>query len=127
MDINLIWKSAPLKINSTEKSDFKLNLNWKSEPIKVNSIEKAEIKINLYWQSEPLKVKENKLKGEPILNLTMGLFKAETNLINPQDLISSDDYNAIITGSDDKLYVATNNVQEDGNIDYLAYYILSKN
>lgn len=104
-----------------------INLTWKSAPLKINSIEKAEIKINLYWQSEPLKIKENKLKGEPILNLTMGLFKAETNLINPQDLISSDNDNAIITGSDKKLYVSLDHTNENANIDYLAYYILSKN
>lgn len=101
-----------------------INLTWKSAPLKINSIEKAEIKINLYWQSEPIKVKENKLKGEPILNLTMGLFKAETNVVNPQDLISSDNDNAITTGKDNKLYVSLNTKE---NVDYLAYYILSKN
>lgn len=101
-----------------------INLIRQSRPLKINSLEKAEIKINLYWQSGPLKVKENKLKGEPILNLTMGLFKAETNLANSQDLISKDLNNALITGSDDKLYVPTD-IKE--NVDYLAYYILSKN
>jgi hypothetical protein len=103
-----------------------INLIWKSAPLKINSIEKAEIKINLYWQSEPLKVKENKLKGEPILNLTMGLFKAERNFVDSKDLISKDSNNALITGSDDKLYVPTD-IKENENIDYLAYYILSKN
>jgi hypothetical protein len=107
--------------------EMDINLTWKSAPLKINSVKKAEIKINLYWQSEPLKIKENKLKGEPILNLTMGLFKDETNSVESKDLISKDLNNALITGSDDKLYVAANNIQEDGNIDYLAYYILSKN
>lgn len=100
-----------------------INLNWKSEPVKIKSIQKAEIKINLYWQSEPVKVKENKLKGEPILNLTMGLFKDETNFVDSKNLISSDNDNALTIGADDKLYIS--NIKE--NVDYLAYYILSKN
>ena len=93
----------------------------------INLIWKSDIKLNLYWQSQPLKIRENKLKGEPILNLTMGLFKAESNSINPKDLISSDEDNALIRGSDDKLYVSLDHTNENANIDYLAYYILSKN
>lgn len=103
------------------------NLNWKSEPVKINSIKKAEIKLNLYWQSDPLKITENKLKGEPILNLTMGLFKSDTNSLESKELISKDLNNALSTGSDAKLFVSSDTIKESGNIDYLAYYILSKN